>query len=1799
MAERYLTPDELKKARIKGITVGPRTMIDDETKEVFEPEDNPEPAPQVTPPTSQPAETDNTLTGKAKDYLSTAATSVAPVIAPALVGRAGAALAAAKVAARTGNPYAIGGAALAGGLATGTGAGILQDKVLSALEGDTGFKKRFEELAAKNAQKHPVLSTALPIVGAAVAGGGGLPGAINKQSLKTAGAIGGLSTGADIGLQKLQGAEDIDYKGAALRGGIGAFLNRGIGPVRNVERAALNKMGVPSTAIEHLAPRIVAPQEPTPDMMREGGKRMGVDEGSVETQATPIHQREGYTPDFYLGTEIENLKGMSPFADVVATLRKEGIPINAADLERISSQVGGTDPGRILQLIREAKRPMMEGNVPPDEAVKAWMNKDRMEAIAEMRLAGLEPNEADLASWMANKKAGRENKPANQAATDIEQNIQTGAPAAQPKAADAILRDYEKAARQYKTLYKTAKGEKDPEFKREWLQMLLEAKTNLDEKYAALPENIRRELGVGNPDVPEGTTLTSLKPKGLKEEDAGITVAPPPAEAGTENAGNVVPFPGANITKKPLTYIGEQDSLAGLDAETAAKVQAMAAKEGKPTKFDLFNNGEDSSVSAETLLKQGYTQAEIDAAKGAKPPVTPAPEKPAPAPAKPLPPKTPVAESAVETTVPETKATLQEQMALFRSGAKGAVLFVPGQEPPQIGSNEKITEVPQGKLLTRKSFRDDLIAEAVKNDELGLILGYGVPNKPKNPSGVVAVNKETPAGKVEVQSVAVTPETEAAALGAANRAALASGGKVEKTTPEAVIKNRSAGLSKQQNYKTDTVGLKPGDVVALMDKDGYPVNHKIKGIYNGVVGWENNTTDGMSVGALSNLLDEGRAILNPGTPSIPTVPPTPTPTPKSRGPRGGMKRTANTEAPPEVTGAPVNSVAEVEGMKVVKRGDGRWYEVKKNQPLDPKMGKMVQEIIALAEANAKPGSFDETNPVGASKAAASPLAANEGAPMGSKGRVEGLDWEKRPEGWFSPTAGFVTKAGDANLWAKLEAMASASKTSIGAGINAALNKNKEGGFIRLPFKNRPRPEPLDDRLHKIFPKSGRVFTKALGDTRIGRDQIDQPYIAHVQNISKGFSVQERERIDQFMHDMYRKGSSTVALSPDQQVLAKAYHKIIMDIAIDKSRPDSPWVLSFDPKTGMSTPRPFKVTPNYWMDIVSDDVRKILTARNADQNPEYAKLKKEYIDFKVANGYSPSQAAEAFNNQLFPVVAGKGAPNPEFRGLRFEASDGIPPSWREKDPAKSLVRYLERHATDMAWHRNIESVPQIAVAIGLTDNGRGVPYPLTLPGVEEMAGHSLVRAAIKDYVGTSDYNSRQFERLVKLATSPIVGTATQVADIPSAVGAFAEIANPSEMIYMIKPFLKGFTKEAERLAIASGSARANRNLNINSAQDMNDAAMQLSDGWNKVTGAEWLATKGRIVVDSMGRAMARMRYAKGDAEFFERFGPSNWRSRPVDEVVNYTAARITKHLQGGFDTADLPPALLRNSEGGLNQFIRATMSLQRWSVSRFNNWQKGALEPAMKGNLTPLLGGLLGAFVSAEVINQIREIITDRKPKELTWDEYLKLGGQDTAYTLFSKVATAGYAGIASDLAMGLIQASHKELPHGFNNMAYRAASDLAARFIQFGNAVADGSAHIGDVGELIKTILADRAQVIRILSQQDNNGKREEKIARRTGYLPEKKGTLGLPDPFSVAGRYRRGDTEGLARKFAADLQEGKIPQAPGSSVRTTVGPKGTFYNFVQDAQGPEAAQGALNRDIERTKKDWQTYSTAVSKIRR
>lgn len=791
------------------------------------------------------------------------------------------------------------------------------------------------------------------------------------------------------------------------------------------------------------------------------------------------------------------------------------------------------------------------------------------------------------------------------------------------------------------------------------------------------------------------------------------------------------------------------------------------------------------------------------------------------------------------------------------------------------------------------------------------------------------------------------------------------------------------------------------------------------------------------------------------------------------------------------------------------------------------------------------------------------------------------------------------------------------------------HRGSEGGFINFPGKAGVKKviggvvsgvgkvsqlENIQEAIAPAMEKLGRLGpTAQYVGKKIGQQMPQrlraslEPWIQDAEAAYKGLNGTSRENVDKYLIEMKRAGSSTVTLSPEEQAAANATQNLYKNFGYYRQL-FGPYV------NDNGTMRPMMMKPNYVGEMEHPNLGGVIRSPTQEQMLDSNQLRDDFINFMGTNAsMTPEEALKAWDDKKGDVLGDSGY-SPEARALRMKEGPGLPDSIRDQDPLRVLKRYLNRGMADINYHQEVEQDPVMLQLLGLPDNGRGQPRPAIVNDPytgrpiqgHPLKGNEYVKAMLEDYSGNFSGKAQIGEKFNHTANTFLQGTLTQAVNFVSSLGASVEKTPVKLWPQIIKAAATSFTKGATQDAINAGAARSSKNILPTVSHDMDSAVTQINNAWSKYTGAEGLARANDVAMFTLGKAVARNALSTGDAAFIKKFAPTDLHKLSMDQAIDHMGTAFAKQFTGSYTGEGLPASMLRTDN---SPWWAQYAKLSRWSVERFNHWFDNVYRPATTGDLEPLLKSMVvGLGVTAPLINKMKEIVMDRKPKELTWAEYLKLGGRDHAYTMFSKLQTASNMGILGDMMFAAVQGMEGEVPRGFNNIMLNTIDNTVTRLLQFTQGVASGGFNIGDAGRIGLEAVKDNNQVLKILLNKyqgnPDTGNREEKIAERLGYKSSTGGTGSpdLPNPISVTGAYRNEDDGRLARIMNKRGEEGKKVLKPQSAFEGRKTPQllegrpVNYYEFIRDAQGEDAMNKAVDRDANETMRRYQVLARALER---
>ena len=508
---------------------------------------------------------------------------------------------------------------------------------------------------------------------------------------------------------------------------------------------------------------------------------------------------------------------------------------------------------------------------------------------------------------------------------------------------------------------------------------------------------------------------------------------------------------------------------------------------------------------------------------------------------------------------------------------------------------------------------------------------------------------------------------------------------------------------------------------------------------------------------------------------------------------------------------------------------------------------------------------------------------------------------------------------------------------------------------------------------------------------------------------------------------------------------------------------------------------------------SDSVRDIITTKQ--RSPEYVKLKDDYVkqhtQFHQQNGVplqeAQTRAIAEFNDAIRemsvpydPTAVGT------FAGARKAQGIPLPDSWREYNIMKLVENYDRRSAMDYAMQEHMEKSPEIMAALGAEKYFNDQPIPPQIKAAVPYIGDdNSVKSILREMSGKP---ARRPDELASGASRGIssltIGTVSKATEIPTTMIAGLRYLQGSD-------YLPGTLKFIENLGDWSALQERSYASGLNKrdgAQNMRQVAGVIGDasGYmnkfaefvSKYTGLNTLEKAARTMAQGWGEVLVQInkrKAATGDKEavrMLDTLSP-DWRTRSDADL----AGQFGQLMQGSYDMTQLPAWML---ESGAAPYL----TWSKWSAGQYSNFVKFAIEPAMQGNVKPLIGHLLIGVMGGAAVDQIREWMNNREGRDVNWSELESWmqqnqgelgteGMQQLSAKLLNIVQGVGTFGIAGDLAKMVMTASVGGTAQGMATAPVaNAVFDTSKKVAVALKAIDDGE----DFGLVLRQMMGDIAQ---------------------------------------------------------------------------------------------------------------------------
>lgn len=604
--------------------------------------------------------------------------------------------------------------------------------------------------------------------------------------------------------------------------------------------------------------------------------------------------------------------------------------------------------------------------------------------------------------------------------------------------------------------------------------------------------------------------------------------------------------------------------------------------------------------------------------------------------------------------------------------------------------------------------------------------------------------------------------------------------------------------------------------------------------------------------------------------------------------------------------------------------------------------------------------------------------------------------------------------------------------------------------------------------------------------------------------------QKMRNVVNYLWDMQDSGSSSIKLTPEEQKI-RSYIQDTQNLLKDEKNAVAPNLPSI----------PFE---EHFLPQIP--ARKVLdTLFNKSGTPEATKLWRDWNDY-YTNTLGLSQAAADRAAKQFSDAYLKQETNlaSQFRPIDKGEEFKMPRSWRDNSLVDIMSRYTTRYGRRLAYYKSIENDPVIKDALYNPKTG--------------LAKNQNVRNVLENIQGVTENEEAKRTAASGVFRAGALGTLTGSKDFVSNLTLGFQHLTPRQALqspfdawmHMRDNIADSFKTGVNRQNIAS------LEFGDGGIDDLTTLLRRSRDILNVLQGRNWLEQMTRATAFGQGRFatldnLASLRksqqrgqgwtshlLSKTQEKFMDDFAPKDWRTRAqTPEDIAETAAKYVESVQGKYDFRGLPSI---SQKGTLSPYL----ALSRWNIEKMNNFNQYVVQPALKGNITPLLMSTIGMVLGGAAVTKLVELTTGRKEKTPKYEEIMaskdKLKG--LTYKLAGLASLSGYAGMLGDLTKSAMDIEFKNRPQSFNNPLIAGVESVAQNGSDILEAVQNGDLNI--TGDAISQMLEDTLQTYRLglahLSSEKqtdiekSNKYRDLKLFKSLNDLPVPSASSERANPF-------------------------------------------------------------------------------------
>jgi len=409
---------------------------------------------------------------------------------------------------------------------------------------------------------------------------------------------------------------------------------------------------------------------------------------------------------------------------------------------------------------------------------------------------------------------------------------------------------------------------------------------------------------------------------------------------------------------------------------------------------------------------------------------------------------------------------------------------------------------------------------------------------------------------------------------------------------------------------------------------------------------------------------------------------------------------------------------------------------------------------------------------------------------------------------------------------------------------------------------------------------------------------------------------------------------------------------------------------------------------------------------------------------------------------------------KFQALRKTEGLSMPVDLIDPDPFIRAQRYAGRFAKDMAWYTQIESdnivraIRDLPDQTGMYTHRKVGDREPTTPTLKEHFGDDVdvgygdraqetFNNLDEVHAGFHDDMDLFVLRANRMITANWLGLYSGARDFATAFEKASHYMRLQDYPLMLKAVTHfGDAWKQSHRAGANRDKFSSIEFAMGSVDEVADSFSTVADFSQKWSGRELFEKGTRAIQFSLGKLLMRsyLNSASKDPHV-QRILTTMGRFADVDTVrlrknpTEITESDIQKLAtawveinQGTYGVRGVPSTMIR----GKGSYV---LSLSRWSVEKFNRYQKDVILPILdkktygKRDFRPLIKATLGAAVMGTALNEIGKMMNGKESYEPSLEEVLESpsGMTDFIYHAMHLANLSGYFGILSALGNDLVR----------------------------------------------------------------------------------------------------------------------------------------------------------------------------------